>query len=101
MPNLTHAAKAARLGAGSVVFSADTIYFPPLAEFARGADILVHGAIYGPGVDRLVARVGNGARLKEHLLASHTLAEAVGRIAASGGVGLLALIHWCRRMIRR
>ncbi|MCA3347572.1 MAG: MBL fold metallo-hydrolase [Roseomonas sp.] len=80
-------------GAGSVVFSADTTYFPPLAAFARGADILVHEAIYEPGVDRLVARVGNGARLKQHLLASHTLAEDVGRIATEAGVGLLALHH--------
>jgi ribonuclease BN (tRNA processing enzyme) len=80
-------------GAGSVVFSADTTYFPPLAAFARGANILVHEAIYEPGVDRLVARVGNGARLKQHLLASHTLAEDVGRIATEAGVGLLALHH--------
>ena len=80
-------------GAGSVVFSADTTYFPPLAAFAQGADILVHEAIYEPGVDRLVARVGNGERLKQHLLASHTLAEDVGRIASKAGVGLLALHH--------
>lgn len=80
-------------GAGSVVFSADTTYFPPLATFARGADILVHEAIYEPGVDRLVARVGNGARLKQHLLASHTLAEDVGRVATEAGIGLLALNH--------
>jgi ribonuclease BN (tRNA processing enzyme) len=80
-------------GAGSVVFSADTTFFPPLATFARGADILVHEAIYEPGVDRLVARVGNGARLKQHLLASHTLAEDVARIATDAGVGLLALNH--------
>ena len=79
--------------AGSVVFSADTTFFSPLAAFARGADILVHEAIYEPGVDRLVARVGNGARLKQHLLASHTLAEDVGRIATEAGVGLLALNH--------
>jgi hypothetical protein len=50
-------------------------------------------AIYEPGVDRLVARVGNGARLKQHLLASHTLAEDVGRIATEAGIGLLALNH--------
>jgi ribonuclease BN (tRNA processing enzyme) len=79
--------------AGSVVFSADTTYFPPLATFARGTDILVHEAICEPGVDRLVARVGNGARLKQHLLASHTLAEDVGRIATEAGIGLLALHH--------
>jgi ribonuclease BN (tRNA processing enzyme) len=80
-------------GAGSVVFSADTTFFPPLAAFARGADILVHEAIFEPGVDRLVARVGNGARLKQHLLESHTRAEDVGRIASEAGVGLLALHH--------
>jgi ribonuclease BN (tRNA processing enzyme) len=80
-------------GAGGVVFSADTTYFPPLAQFARGASILVHEAIYEPGVDRLVARVGNGARLKQHLLDSHTLAEDVGRIATEARVGLLALHH--------
>jgi ribonuclease BN (tRNA processing enzyme) len=52
-----------------------------------------HEAIYEPGVDRLVARVGNGARLKQHLLASHTLAEDVGRVATEAGIGLLALNH--------
>lgn len=44
-------------------------------------------------MDRLVARVGNGARLKQHLLASHTLAEDVGRVATEAGIGLLALNH--------
>ncbi len=81
------------LAAASVVFSADTAYFPPLADFARGADILVHEALFGPGVDRLVAKVGNGARLKQHLLDSHTLAEDVGRIGAQAGVGRLVLNH--------
>ncbi|MCK0413591.1 MBL fold metallo-hydrolase, partial [Salmonella sp. L-S2809] len=55
----------------SIVFSADTAYFPPLAGFARESDLLVHEAMLPEGVDRLVARTGNGARLKEHLLASH------------------------------
>lgn len=76
-----------------VVFSADTTFFPPLAGFAKGADILVHEALYGPGVDRLVSRVGNGARLRQHLMDSHTLAEDVGRIATEAGVGLLVLNH--------
>ena len=80
-------------GGSSVVFSADTAYFPPLADFAAGADILVHEAMLEEGVDRLVARTGNGARLKEHLLASHTLAENAGRIAAAAQVGHLVLHH--------
>ncbi|MCK3779235.1 MBL fold metallo-hydrolase [Ensifer sesbaniae] len=78
---------------GSVVFSSDTAYFPPLADFARGADILVHEAMLAEGVDRLVARTGNGARLKEHLLASHTFAEQAAAVAMAAGVGRLVLHH--------
>ncbi|WP_034815031.1 MBL fold metallo-hydrolase [Ensifer sp. BR816] len=78
---------------GTVVFSSDTAYFPPLADLARGADILVHEAMLAAGVDRLVARTGNGARLKEHLLASHTFAEQAGAIAEAAGVGRLVLHH--------
>ena len=77
----------------SVVFSSDTACFPPLAEFARHADILVHEAMLAEGVERLVARTGNGARLREHLLASHTLAEDAGRIASQAGVKHLVLNH--------
>jgi ribonuclease BN (tRNA processing enzyme) len=80
-------------GGRAVVFSADTAYFPPLADFARGADILVHEAMYLPGVDALVKRVANGARLKEHLVASHTTAEDVGRIATAAGVKHLVINH--------
>jgi len=76
-----------------VVFSADTAYFPPLADFAADADILVHEAMHPDGVDRLVARTGNGDRLKTHLIASHTMASDVGRIAASAKVGHLVLNH--------
>lgn len=79
--------------AASVVFSADTAFFPPLGEFARGASVLVHEAMLMDGVERLVARTGNGARLREHLLASHTLAADAGRIAAEAHVGLLVLNH--------
>ncbi|RUX33239.1 MBL fold metallo-hydrolase [Mesorhizobium sp. M2A.F.Ca.ET.042.01.1.1] len=80
-------------GGRSVVFSADTAFFPPLAEFARGADILVHEAMLEEGVERLVARTGNGARLREHLFASHSLAEDAGRIASNAGVRRLVLNH--------
>jgi ribonuclease BN (tRNA processing enzyme) len=80
-------------GGRSIVFSADTAHFPPLADFARGADILVHEAMLSEGVDRLVARTGNGARLKEHLLASHTSAANAGNIAREARVGHLVLHH--------
>ncbi len=77
----------------TIVFSGDTAFMPEMMEFAREADILVHEAMLLSGVDRLVARVGNGARLREHLLASHTVAEDVGRIAAQAGVRHLVLNH--------
>jgi ribonuclease BN (tRNA processing enzyme) len=77
----------------SIVFSADTAFFPPLAEFARGADVLLHEAMLEEGVERLVARTGNGARLREHLMASHSLAGEAGTIAARAGVGRLVLNH--------
>ena len=78
---------------GVIVFSSDTAYNPKLAEFARGADVLVHEALYVPWVDRLVARVKNGTTLKKHLLESHTAVEDVGKIAAAAGVKVLVLSH--------
>ncbi|MFC3322585.1 MBL fold metallo-hydrolase [Mesorhizobium cantuariense] len=80
-------------GGKSVVFSADTAFFPPLADFAKGADILVHEAMLEEGIERLVAKTGNGARLKEHLLASHSFAEEAGSIASDAGVKRLVLNH--------
>lgn len=80
-------------GGRTIVFSADTAYFPPLARFARGAYLLVHEAMHPAGVERLVERTGNGARLKAHLLASHTMAADAGRIASEAAVGHLVLHH--------
>lgn len=76
-----------------VVFSSDTEYNPRLAEFASGADILVHEALYEPGVDTLVSRIPNAATLRAHLMAAHTTTEDVGRIAAQAGVKTLVLNH--------
>jgi ribonuclease BN (tRNA processing enzyme) len=78
----------------SIVFSGDTAYFPELATFAKGADVLVHEAMYLPGVDALAKRVPNASTLREHLLASHTLTEDVGRIAQASGVETLVLSHF-------
>src|SRR5580692_2829637 len=78
---------------GTIVFSSDTAYNPKLAEFAKGADVLVHECLYLPAVDRLVAKTRNGATLKKHLLESHTAVEDVGKIAAAAGVKVLVLSH--------
>lgn len=78
----------------SVVISGDTAYAPELIEFAKGADVLVHEVMYLPGVEALVKRLPNAQRLREHLLASHTLPEDVGKIAAQAGVRTLVLSHF-------
>jgi ribonuclease BN (tRNA processing enzyme) len=77
----------------TVVFSGDTAYFPPLAAFAKGADILVHEVMYGPALEDLVRRNPNAATLMAHLKASHTLTDEVGRIATEAGVKTLVLSH--------
>lgn len=77
----------------SIVISGDTAYAPELAQFARGADVLVHEAMYLPAIDVLVKRATNASRLREHLVASHTSTEDVGRIAAAAGVKTLVLSH--------
>ncbi len=76
-----------------VVFSGDTAFFPPLIEFSRGADLLVHEAMLEKGVANIVARTPNVTTLREHLYAAHTLVEDVGRIATEAGVRHLALNH--------
>ena len=78
----------------TVVMSGDTAYLPALADFAKGADLLVHEAMLGAALPALVARVGNGYdRLMRHLLQSHTTASDAAKIARDAGVGALALNH--------
>ena len=78
----------------SVVVSGDTAYSPELANFAKGADVLVHEVMYLPGVEALIKRLPNAKRLREHLMAAHTLPEDVGRIAERAGVKTLVLSHF-------
>jgi len=78
----------------SIVISGDTAPSDNLIRLARGADVLVHEAMYLPAVDRLAARVPSATTLKKHLLASHTSAEEAGRVAQEAGVKTLVLSHF-------
>ena len=78
----------------SIVVSGDTAYSPELAELAKGADVLVHEVMHLPGIERLISRLPNAKRLREHLLVAHTLPEDVGRLAARAGVKTLVLTHF-------
>jgi ribonuclease BN (tRNA processing enzyme) len=77
----------------SIVISGDTTPSDSLVRLARGADVLVHEALYPSGVDRLVAAVPNAADLKRSILSPHTSAEDAGRVAAAAGVKTLVLSH--------
>lgn len=78
----------------SIVISGDTNRSDAVVALAKGADVLVHEVMYPPGVDALLSRVPNAATLKEHLIASHTSTEDVGRVAAAAGVKRLVLTHF-------
>src|SRR5437867_3045528 len=63
----------------SVVISGDTAYAPELATFAKGADVLIHEAMYLPAIEKLIRQNPGSTRLREHLFAAHTSTEDVGR----------------------
>lgn len=75
----------------SIVISGDTRAFPPLAQLAGGADILVHEAIYLPGF------AGPPYNMPEPMLKMattvHTTPEQAGQLAEQAGVKTLVLSH--------
>jgi ribonuclease BN (tRNA processing enzyme) len=77
----------------SMVISGDTTRSDALVELARGADVLVHEALYPAGMDRLVAGVPNAPDLKRSIMSHHTTAEDAGRVAQAAGVTTLVLSH--------
>ncbi|WP_266156710.1 MBL fold metallo-hydrolase [Dyella silvatica] len=78
----------------SIVISGDTRPSDNLITLAHNADVLVHEVMYMPALDRLIASEPDAKHLREHLLASHTSAEQVGRVATAAGVKTLVLSHF-------
>lgn len=78
----------------SIVISGDTRPSAALVALARGADVLVHEVMHVPSIEALIASEPSATTLREHLLASHTTTEQVGRIATEAGVGTLVLSHF-------
>jgi len=72
----------------SIVFSGDTAPSDALVALAKGADVLVHEALYVPG-----APGEPGSPLRKHIMDSHTPVEDAGRIATRAGVRTLVLSH--------
>ncbi len=78
----------------SIVISGDTRPSQNLVRLAQGADILVHEVMYLPALEKVIEAESNAKSLREHLLASHTTTEQVGRIATEAGVKTLVLSHF-------
>jgi len=75
----------------SIVISGDTRAADAVVRLARGADVLVHEALWRPYFER--ADVPQPPGVVRHIIASHTEAADVGRIAAKAGVKTLVLSH--------
>lgn len=94
-PPLTHAyAYRFDTPGRSIVLSGDTAVSPELVTLAKGADVLLHEVMHLGGLDRLLARIPNAATLREHLIASHTTTDEVGKVATEAGVKTLVLNHF-------
>lgn len=78
----------------SIVISGDTSASPALVALARGADVLVHEILLESAVDGMVRNAPDARTLRQHLLASHSTGEQVGRAATAAGVKKLVLSHF-------
>jgi ribonuclease BN (tRNA processing enzyme) len=76
----------------SIVFSGDTRYSENVVQLARGADVLVHEVVSKAYWERPDAP--QPPEVIRHILASHTDAPDVGRVAAAAGVRTLVLTHF-------
>lgn len=83
----------------SIAFSGDTAPLDAVAAMAKGADVLVHEAMYVPALEKYIReQIAKGRPVKfeafmAHMKADHTPVEDVGRIAQQAGVKTLVLSH--------
>ncbi|MGY1625262.1 MBL fold metallo-hydrolase [Geodermatophilus sp. SYSU D00965] len=75
---------------GVIAFSGDTAEHPNVVELARGADVLVHEAVF---LDFYRDNPDYTEEFIDHLAQSHTAPEGTGRVAAAAGAGHLVLSH--------
>jgi ribonuclease BN (tRNA processing enzyme) len=83
----------------SIAFSGDTTPLEAVAQLAKGADVLVHEAMYVSALENyLREQIAKGRPVKfddfmAHMKADHSPVEDVGRIAQEAGVKTLVLSH--------
>jgi ribonuclease BN (tRNA processing enzyme) len=78
----------------SIVISGDTRESSSLVRLAQGADVLVHEVMLAERVHAMLSVLPNGDSLARSVIAHHTTAEQVGRVAAAAGVKQLVLSHF-------
>jgi ribonuclease BN (tRNA processing enzyme) len=76
----------------SIVISGDTNYSDAVVSLAKGADVLVHEVLHRPFWER--ANAPQTPEIRRHIIASHTDAEDLGRLATAAGVKTLVLTHF-------
>ncbi|PSW21546.1 MBL fold metallo-hydrolase [Photobacterium sanctipauli] len=83
------------VGGKMIVSSGDVSYYPPLGDFAKNADILLHEVVYPQGVANLVNRINGsgGEDIAKAILIHHTSARDVGKIAQKAQPTKLVLTH--------
>jgi ribonuclease BN (tRNA processing enzyme) len=83
----------------SIAFSGDTAPVEAVARLAKGADILVHEAMYVPALEAYIHdRIAKGSPIRfddymAHMRVDHSPVEDAGRIAREAGVQTLVLSH--------
>ena len=82
----------------SVVISGDTLYYPPLATYAEGVDLLIHEAMDKDFAVRVadISRELDQDRtavLIEDALSNHSTPQDAARIAQAAGASQLVLTH--------
>ncbi|MGQ4556142.1 MBL fold metallo-hydrolase [Halobellus sp. GM3] len=86
----------------TVVFAPDSGYYPPLAEFTAGADVLIHDSMVASPLDpipdsEVLAEYSDRYPLGESdwevFRQTHSTPREAGKIAAQAGVDTLVLTH--------
>ena len=83
----------------SIAFSGDTAPAEAVMRLAKGADVLVHEAMYVPALEAYIRdRITRGVPIRfddymAHMKVDHSPVEDVGRIAQEAGVKTLVLSH--------
>ena len=78
----------------SIVISGDTRESGELVKLAMHADVLVHEVMLAERVPEMLGALPNREALARSVIAHHTTAEQVGRVAAAARVKMLVLSHF-------